>query len=70
MVMLPISRIPGMNHATRRNATRLAARYWSLTSSKIAWLRGSRRKACTARMPPIDSTKWTITSATFSRVTR
>ncbi len=46
------------------------ARYWSLTSSKISWLRGSRRNACTARMPPIDSTKWTMTSATFSRVTR
>ena len=59
-----------MNQATSRNATRLAARYWSLTSSKISWLRGSRRNACTARMPFIDSTKWTITSATFSRVTR
>ena len=70
MVTLPISRISGMNQATRRNATRLAARYWSLTSSKISWLRGSRRKAWTARMPFIDSTKWTITSATFSRVTR
>ena len=69
MVTLPISRMPGMNQATSRNATRLARRYWSLTSSKISWLRGSRRKACTARMPPIDSTKWTITSATFSRVT-
>ena len=59
-----------MNHATSRNAVRLAARYWSLTSSKISWLRGSRRNACTARIPPIDSTKCTMTSATFSRVTR
>ncbi len=59
-----------MNQATRRNATRLAERYCSLTSSKISWLRPSRRNAWTARMPPIDSTKWTITSATFSRVTR
>ena len=59
-----------MNQATRRKATRLAARYCSLTSSKISWLRGSRRKAWTARIPLIDSTKCTITSATFSRVTR
>jgi hypothetical protein len=70
MVTLPMSRMPGMNHATSRKATRLARRYWSLTSSKISWLRRSRRKAWTARMPPMDSTKWTITSATFSRVTR
>ncbi len=70
MVMLPIRRIPGMNQATSRKATRLAARYCSLTSSKISWLRGSRRKACTARMPLIDSTKCTITRATFSRVRR
>jgi hypothetical protein len=33
-------------------------------------LRGSRRNACTARMPPIVSTKCTITSATVSRVRR
>ena len=70
MVTLPISRIPGMNHTTSRKACRLARRYWSLTSSKISWLRGSRRNAWTARMPPIDSTKCTITSATFSRVRR
>ena len=65
-----MSRMPGMNQRDEPERTRVARRYWSLTSSKIAWLRGSRRKACTARMPPIDSTKWTITSATFSRVTR
>ena len=68
--MLPISLMPGMNQATSRNARRLAARYCSLTSSKISWLRDSRRNACTARMPSIDSTNCTITSATFSRVTR
>ena len=70
MVTLPISRMPGMNQATSRKAARLATRYCSLTSSKISWLRASRRNAWTARMPPIDSTKCTITSATFSRVTR
>ena len=68
--MLPISLMPGMNHVTSRKARRFATRYCSLTSSKISWLRDSRRKACTARMPSIDSTKCTMTSATFSRVTR
>ncbi len=37
---------------------------------KISSLRGSRRKAWTARMPPSDSVNWMTTRATVSRVLR
>ena len=44
--------------------------YRPFTLSKMSWLRGSRRNACTARMPPSDSVNCTIVRATASRLTR
>ena len=43
MVRLPISRVPGMKIATSRKAPTFASAYRSATSSKISWLRPSRR---------------------------
>src|SRR5579864_9525547 len=60
----------GPNVDASRLDQMLASRYRPFTSSKISWLRGSRLNAWTARMPPSDSTYWTITSTIARRTAR
>jgi hypothetical protein len=67
---LPIALMPGEYSAESRCAARLASPKFLLSEVKISLLRFSRRNACTARMPPSDSTKCTITSEMASRVRR
>ena len=70
MVRLPISRVPGMKIATNRKASTFASAYRSATSSKISWLRRSRRYDWTARIPVMVSTKCTMVMAEVSRTRR
>ena len=70
MVTRPRNMIPVPNTAPSVFDEISARRYRSSRSSKISWFRGSRRNACTARMPASDSVKCTITNATASRVAR
>ena len=69
-VALPTRRTPATYQATVRNAVVLASRLAVVSRSMISLLRRSRRNACTARMPFIDSTKCTISRATVLRVRR
>ncbi len=56
VVSRPSRLIAGPNVDASRFDHMLASRYRPLTSSKISWLRASRRNAWTALIPPSDST--------------
>ena len=70
VVRLPISVTAGTKIAISQNARSCASRLSSFSSACSSSLRGSRRKACTARMPPKVSVKCTISAAIVSRVRR
>ena len=67
---MPRIATPGTNTAISRNERAFAARTSSLRAAKISSLRRSRRNACTARIPPSDSTNCTISAEVVSRVRR
>ena len=70
VAIVPRIATPGTNSAISRNDRALATRTSWLSCSKICPLRGSRRNACTARMPASDSTNCTISAALATRVRR
>ena len=70
MTRLPISVTAGTKTAISQNARSWACRLSSLSAACSSSLRGSRRNACTARMPPNVSVNCTISAAIVSRVRR
>ncbi len=67
---LPTSRTAIVNVATTSSASLFAPRNRSFSAAMIASLRGSRRNACTARIPFMVSTNCTMIFAIEVRVPR